>query len=101
MKELAGKKDSGFPITNVGNDRRGIGNGERGLFVWKREMLDDVLENHEATGFVPADGHNPAAPFPVMPASPLPVIPASFFPAFPQSPSRPSRMPPSCHSRGF
>ena len=24
MKETAGKKDSGFPITNVGNDRRGL-----------------------------------------------------------------------------
>ncbi len=31
MKETAGKEDSGFPITNVGNDRRGIGNDGRGL----------------------------------------------------------------------
>ena len=32
---------------------------------------DDVLdENHEAKGFFPANGHNPAQPPPVIPASP-------------------------------
>ena len=30
MKETSGKEDSGFPITNVGNDRRGVGNDRRG-----------------------------------------------------------------------
>ena len=66
-------------------------------------------ENHEATSFVPPNGHNPAHPLPVMPAAPprharhpflscpppppcharrlLPVIPADPFLSFPQSPS--------------
>ena len=47
---------------------------------------DDVRdENHEATGFFPANGHNPAGPLPVTPAGappchacrPLPVMPPS------------------------
>ena len=62
---------------------------------------DDVLdENHEAKRFFPADGHNPASPFPSFPQSPfcqsrkplsrysrspLPVLPAeSPFLSFPQ-----------------
>ena len=66
MKETAGKEDSGFPITNVGNDRRGIGNDRRGPFCMGERDADAVLdENHKANGFVPADGYNPAAPFPL------------------------------------
>ncbi len=56
------------------------------------EGAGDVLnENHEATGFVPPNGHNPAHPLPVIPAAPprhtrrpspscpppLPVMPAA------------------------
>ena len=33
MKETAGKEDSGFPITNVGNDRRDVGNDGGGLLL--------------------------------------------------------------------
>ena len=59
----------------VGNDRRDVGNGGRGPFVRNDRRgpfcmgerdADAVLdENHEANGFVPADGRNPAAPFPL------------------------------------
>ena len=96
MKETAGKKDSGFPITNVGNDRRGIGNDGRGPFVRNDRKgpfcmgerdADAVLKNHEANGFVPAYGYNPADPFPVIPTAPFPLIP--------QAPPCHSRSPPS------
>ena len=77
---------SGFPITNVGNDRRGsfvgndrrsfVGNDRRGSFRMGERDADDVRdENHEATGFFPANSHNSAG-----------------------SPSCHSRRPP-CHSR--
>ena len=104
MKKKSSKKNSGFPITNVGNDRRGsfvgndrrsfVGNNRRGSFHMGERDADDVRdENHEATGFFPANGHNPAGPLPVTPAGappchacrPLSVIPAgpslSYLPA--------------------
>ena len=38
---------------------------------------DDVRdENHEATGFFPANGQIPPAPFPLLLQGPLPVMPA-------------------------
>ena len=67
----------------VGNDRRDVGNGGRGPFVRNDRKgpfrmgerdADDVLENHEANGFVPAYGRNPADPFPVIPAAPFPLF---------------------------
>jgi len=42
---------SGFPITNVGNDRRGslVGSDGRGSFCMEERDADDVLDgNHEA-----------------------------------------------------
>ena len=56
------RNNSGFPITNVGNDRRGslvgndrrsfVGNNRRGSFRMGERGADDVRdENHEATGF--------------------------------------------------
>ncbi len=94
------------------------------------EGAGDVLnENHEATGFVPPNGHNPAHPLPVIPAAPprhtrrpspsypppLPVMPAAPprharrpSPLCPPPPPRHARrhlsvMPavPLCHSRRF
>ena len=103
MKATSGKEDAGFPITNVGNDRRGVGNGGRGPFVGNDEGrsfvgnggrgllsgmteggsfrmgerdTDDLRdENHEATDFFPANGHTPAGP-PRHARKPLPVMPA-------------------------
>ena len=50
--------------------------GERGA--------DDVCdENHEATGFFPANGHTPAGPPSRYSRRPLPVIPAGPLLAFP------------------
>ena len=87
---------SGFPITNVGNDRRGffvgndrrsfVGNNRRGSFHMGERDADDVRdENHEATGFFPANGQIPPAPFPLLLQGPLSVIPAgpslSYLPA--------------------
>ena len=79
------RNNSGFPITNVGNDRRGsfVGNDTRGSFRMGERDADDVRdENHEATGFFPANSHNSAGPLPVTPVGP-PVMPAG----------------PSCHAR--
>ena len=67
----------------VGNDRRDVGNGGRGPFVRNdrkgpfcmgERNADAVLENHEANGFVPAYGRNPADPFPVIPVAPFPLF---------------------------
>ena len=62
MKKKSARNNSGFPITNVGNDRRGalvgndrrsfVGNNRRGSFRMGERGADDVRdENHEATGF--------------------------------------------------
>ena len=88
---------SGFPITNVGNDRRGsfvgndrrsfVGNNRRGSFrMGERDAADVRDENHEATGFFLANGHNPAGPLPVTPAGAPPCHACRPFSVMPAGP---------------
>ena len=93
---------SGFPITNVGNDRRGsfvgndrrsfVGNNRRGSFHMGERDADDVRdENHEATGFFQRMAIIPPAPFPLLLQGPLPVMPAGSSLSCPPAPP--------CHAR--
>ncbi len=102
MKKKSGKKNSGFPITNVGNDRRGffvgndrrsfVGNNRRGSFHMGERDADDVRdENHEATGFFQRMAIIPPAPFPLLLQGPLSVIPAGPSLSYPPAPF--------CHAR--
>ena len=87
---------SGFPITNVGNDRRGFLSGMTGdlllgitegvLFIWERGMLMTcVMRTMRQPAFFRRMA-NPAGPLPVTPAGPPPCHarrPLSVIPAGP------------------
>ena len=94
MKKKSGKKNSGFPITNVGNDRRGFLSGMTGdlllgmtegvLFVWERGVLMTCVMRTMRQPAFSSKWPNPAGSLPVTPAGsppchtrrPLSVMPA-------------------------
>ncbi len=91
--------DFGFPITNVGNDKKGVsGMTEGGLFVWERGML--------INGFFRRMDILPQAPFSLLPQGPLPVTllpnPSCHshrpLPVIPVDPSLSFPQAPPCHS---
>ena len=56
-------------LRSLDRNRQGqaLGMTEGGLFIWERDADAVLDEHHEATGFIPANSHNPARPFPSFP----------------------------------